>query len=165
MAGADILRGITSIGEIPVPDPLTVDDFDKEKEVDETKEPWGWHRGPGRGGKNVAGNYFVPDGHVLVGWEHHTMSQHRTKGAPTWYVLFEAGRRGMLIPRGVRVGIRLTPGKGMGFPGGLLDVFKVFDPSQWTAENLKKFFDSGGAAFTGYFKFYYVNEDLWREKY
>jgi hypothetical protein len=160
-----VYKGVGAPGEMPIKGGLTAKDFGKDQ-VHETKEYWGWHRGAGRGGENKGGDFNVPNDRVLVGWEAHILSEHRTKGRIDWKVICEEGRGGVLIPKGLHTGRRLEPGKNRNDFRVLEETVKnLGNPADWTADDLKKLIDSGGASFHGYFILKYVTVKDWKAKW
>ncbi|MDX5576633.1 hypothetical protein PV779_50805 [Streptomyces sp. ID01-9D] len=109
--------------------------FDPSR-VKEVSVSWNFHRDAMRGGENEGEDFKVSDGLVLVDFDTHETSNHNTKGDPAFDVLFE-NRGPVRVPKGVRVGIRLTP---QDFPGG------------------------AGASFTGELKMKTVTEPDWYAK-
>jgi hypothetical protein len=87
------------------PDPA---DF-QPGQIQEHRARWEFHRDADRGGQNVGQDFLAPEGSMVVDFETHETSRHNTRGAPA-IRLTTVSSGPLNLPRGVHVGIRLTPG-------------------------------------------------------
>lgn len=123
------MNGVVTMAMIPgFPDSS---DFDSDK-VKTYSAKWAFHRDPGLDGKNVGEDFLTPEGSVIVDFETNETSRYNTKGNPDIRIVFEDRGR-LRIPKGVHVGIRLTPGNilegGAGFTGDIN--MKIVSERDW----------------------------------
>lgn len=153
------------LGEMPGDGVLTARNFGKT-EVHRTERQFGWHRGPGRGGINMGGDFTVDPDRVLVGWSAEIQSEHRLKGDDRDWKLVYENQRGLLVPIGIHTGARLNPDKGSFDPRSLKSFTTLHTtPSRWSKDDIDKLLRNGGASYHGKLNLFFVTRDVWIRKW